>query len=69
MVKVKETRTMRTHVVRPRELVESVDELVGERESSQFTARAVAETEGVTLLTNNPRPDPRSTVTVQVTAT
>lgn len=35
--------TIRTHVVFPKELVEAVDELVGQRKRSAFVAEAVAE--------------------------
>lgn len=37
------TKTMRTHVIVPKELVESVDELVGRRGRSKFFAEAVQE--------------------------
>jgi metal-responsive CopG/Arc/MetJ family transcriptional regulator len=37
------SKTMvRTHILLPRELVEAVDKLVGERKRSQFVAEAVA---------------------------
>lgn len=35
--------TMRTHVIIPKELVESVDELVGKRSRSRFFSEAVEE--------------------------
>jgi metal-responsive CopG/Arc/MetJ family transcriptional regulator len=35
--------TIRTHVVLPKELVESIDRLVGHRHRSEFVAEAVAE--------------------------
>lgn len=43
MVRLRQTDTVRAHVVMPRDLVSSVDELVGERERSKFIAEAVAE--------------------------
>lgn len=35
------TTMVRTHIVLPRELVEAVDKLVGERKRSQFVAEAI----------------------------
>lgn len=37
------TETVRTHVVLPKELVEGIDELVGQRHRSQFIADAAKE--------------------------
>ena len=37
------SETIRTHIVFPRELVDAVDDLVGQRKRSAFVAEAVAE--------------------------
>lgn len=37
------SETIRTHIVFPRDLVEAVDDLVGERKRSAFVTEAVAE--------------------------